>query len=133
MQQKQLRRIYLLVRLTLAFIWIYHGLVPKLIFTETGEMEFFFRLKLFPGMERQVTWAIGVAEIIFGLILIVFNLRVFFILQIIALLTLALGVIVIIPELLIMPFNPLTFTVTLLTLNYIGYKLYPFVKSENQK
>lgn len=60
----------ILVNLTLATIWIYQGLIPKILFNNTGEIEILRQSGLFSGYEENILTFIGIAEIAFGLSLI---------------------------------------------------------------
>jgi len=64
--------IHLAARLALAFVWVYQGLVPKLLFSETGELAIMRRAHL-PGASPE-TWLalLGSAEVLFGIVIVVF-------------------------------------------------------------
>lgn len=64
--------IYGLTRLTVAFIWLYHGLVPKLLYHNPDELKMLTDAGLTgPGLPSLVSWC-GVAEVGFALILVLF-------------------------------------------------------------
>jgi len=55
-------------RWTLALIWMYQGLVPKLLFPDSGELAILRGSPFFSGNVRTTLAILGVAEIIFGLL-----------------------------------------------------------------
>jgi hypothetical protein len=58
--------IHAIARGALGFIWIYQGVVPKLVFQDTGEREILRASGLVPGLESWVLTAVGLAELVFG-------------------------------------------------------------------
>jgi len=58
---------YWIVSIVLCFLWVYQGLVPKLLFANTGELELISQIGLFRGYEPFVLAIAGVLEILFGL------------------------------------------------------------------
>ena len=64
--------IYTLCRGTIAFVWLYHGLVPKLIYSNPDELRM-LREAGVPGANLiGVTSAFGWAEVCLGLIILIF-------------------------------------------------------------
>ena len=64
------RRLYLLyaiANVAIAASWLYHGIVPKLLHMETGELAMMKASGLFGGMEATAVYGVGIAEILFGL------------------------------------------------------------------
>ena len=62
---------YHISRITLAMIWLYHGLVPKLLFASRQEIE--MNEKLLPFLtEKQALWGSGIAEVLLALAYIIF-------------------------------------------------------------
>lgn len=65
------RRLYLLFALanfTIALSWLYHGIVPKLLYMETGELAMMQASGLLPSMEVAAVYGVGIGEILFGLL-----------------------------------------------------------------
>lgn len=109
-------------RLVLAFVWIWHGLVPKIIVRHAGEMTPLKEAGLFPGHETQAVIAAGLGEIIFGLLHLVFwRTRWLYVIDIIAFAGLGIGAMLTVPELALAPFNPLTFTLLLVAVAVMGW------------
>ncbi|MBY0129932.1 DoxX-like family protein [Bacillus cereus] len=113
---------YWLVCFLFAFVWIYQGIVPKLLFTHLEEVKM---LSVLIGSNENSVYIlkiIGVLEIIFGVVwLLPITKRKLFILYIIVLLVLTLAAgftnIASFTE----PFNPITLNVLLMGLSIVGY------------
>lgn len=108
-----------------AFVWIYHGLIPKLIFLHPEEVIPIIHLLpvSFGGAERLVI-LLGVAEIAFGLLWLFYKKRrILYLLQWFIFLLMTLFIAIANPRAFIQPFNPLTFNMSLLVLSVIGWML----------
>ena len=117
----RIRRIHMVARGTLAFAWIWHGLVPKLIRRHPDEITPLIGM----GTDEETAWFIvtisGLAEIVFGLLL-------FFLrrarrplwLTMIAMSGLLLGVLATAPELIGGAFNPVTLNVLMIAIAAIA-------------
>ncbi|MGE3801851.1 MAG: DoxX-like family protein [Candidatus Kapaibacterium sp.] len=102
-------RLYTLARATVAFVWLWHGLVPKLIVKHPDEVTPLFGM----GIDPETAWTIvtfsGIGEILFALlILILWRARWPLWLTIIAMSGLLLGVFATAPESIGGAFNPVT-------------------------
>ncbi|MFS0722883.1 DoxX-like family protein [Paenibacillus sp. 1P07SE] len=101
--------------IVLAVLWIYQGLVPKLLYPDAGELAMLQSTGWAPGYEVQVVKVLGIAEILLGvLILLQHRKRWTYGLHSVFLLGLTLPVLWSRPELLSQPFQPLTFMLALL-------------------
>lgn len=113
---------YWLISLLFFFIWTYHGLIPKLIYTHPSEVEMF--QNALPISEDQSILAImilGMIEVMFGTFWLVYqNKRSLFIFQIILFPLLTVAATIAEPENFIHPFTPLTFNLGLIILSMIG-------------
>lgn len=99
--------IYSLSRLTVAFVWLYHGLVPKLIYRDPGELKMLRDAGVSSSHLLEVVSLLGSIEICFALILIIFwRSRWPLWLTIIAMVSAILGVAVSSPGFLTAAFNP---------------------------
>ena len=103
---------YTLSRLAIALIWIYHGLVPKILFKHASELELAAKGPVVFNVETTVVLA-GVFEVLIGFVLLLLWRRrwpvVFSLFCFVALL---LGSIAMSPELAIQAFNPVTLTLS---------------------
>lgn len=106
-----------------SLVWIYQGLVPKLITMHPEEISMTKSLlTLTTSQASLAVIGIGSAEVLFGLIWLFYkNKRRLLGLQIILFPLLTLSAIFAEPVSLSHPFNPLTFNLTLLVLSIIGY------------
>lgn len=59
--------------IALSMSWIYQGLVPKLLYSGTGELEMLKNSILPEGSEKIVLTFIGVSEILFGMVILFFQ------------------------------------------------------------
>lgn len=105
-------------RLTLAFIWIYQGVVPKLLYPEfSGELETLRRLGWFPGAENLALTAVGLGEVGVGLVtLAAWRWRAALVLQIVALVVLGASAAASDPLLFARQFNPATLNAAMVAL-----------------
>lgn len=112
---------YWLVCLSLAFIWIYQGLVPKLLFLHPQEVKMTAALFGYSNSQTIVQW-IGLLEILFGrLWLWPFQKRKLFLVQVVMMISLAATVGISDLEHFSHPFNPITLNVSIIFLSVIGY------------
>jgi len=79
--------------IALSLVWIYQGLIPKLLFSKTGELELLKRSGLFVENEKSVLTFIGWAEILFGLVILFVHKKSIHVINIIALSLLLAGAI----------------------------------------
>ena len=106
-----------IARIVLALIWIYQGLVPKLLFPDSGEEAILRGTGLFGGHEAVVLSILGLLEIGFGVALLRWAdaTRLLW-LMIGGLLALLGGAALGQPSLLVAPFNPITLTLAMIGL-----------------
>lgn len=119
---------YFIANFLIALTWLYHGVVPKLLHPETGEQAMIAASGMFTGMERETVYAVGVAEIVFGITILFFGrIKLLHGLNIIALLMLGMGAYVIKPEMYTAPFNPATTSFCAIGLSVIALALHKHV------
>jgi DoxX-like family len=108
-------------RWTLALIWIYQGIVPKLLFQNSGELNIVRATRLAVGHESELLSAIGVAEMIFGLLhLFPWRSRVVLKIDSPLLILLLIGGLFSGASILVAPFNAVTLTLAMIALAVIG-------------
>lgn len=108
-----------IIHAALALIWIYQGLVPKLMFPHTGELAFMARVPFLA--ENAALWVqiAGILEIFFGLLFLWPRLsRPLHILNILALLALGAGALLSQPLAPIAPFNPVSLSLAMAGLSF---------------
>lgn len=114
---------YWIITFLFSFIWMYHGLVPKIIAMHPAELSLMQNvIPISTDSAVTLTAVIGVMEVVFGFIWLFYrNKRHLFGLQLIAFPFLGIGAIVSDPSFLLSPFNPLTFNLALLVLSIVGF------------
>lgn len=113
--------IHATIHLALALIWLYQGLVPKLLFPDSGELEILRASGFFVGFEEVVLALIGLGEMCFGLLFLLPRLRRWLhYLNILGLVILGFGGVLSEPALLIQPFNPVTLTLAMVALSMVA-------------
>ena len=116
-----LGRIHTTARLVVAAVWIWHGLVPKILVRDPVEIAPILPL----GISEEDAWTIvtitGCAEILFGLLtLLLRSARWPLVVTIVVMAGLLLGVLVTEPGLVGGAFNPLTLNLAVATLAAVG-------------
>lgn len=108
-----------LTRATLGAVWVYQGMVPKLLFPDTGELAILQGAGFSAGAAHRVAAGIGVGEILFGLLFWLLSarrLRPVYWVHLVGLLVLGAGALFSQPAVFVAPFNPLTLNASLMTL-----------------
>lgn len=116
--------IHAVARLTVAFIWIWHGLVPKLLFRNPDE-----RLMLTDaGLPGELVTFFGVAEILFGvLMLIAWRANAAFAATVVLMILAIAGVAVSSPRYLTAAFNPVTLNLSMIAISVVGWLAQPYL------
>ncbi|GAF12441.1 LOW QUALITY PROTEIN: hypothetical protein JCM19045_1638 [Bacillus sp. JCM 19045] len=112
--------IFLLCSFVLAFTWIYQGLVPKLLFQDSGELALFMATGWFQGNESLILYILGSAQVLVGIgFLFWSDRRCSIYLSIVALLGLGIGSLIQTTSIYAAPFNPATLTIAMVALSLI--------------
>ncbi|HEX8327356.1 MAG TPA: DoxX-like family protein [Hymenobacter sp.] len=125
---RALGAIMALVRFTLGFVWIYQGMVPKLLYPDTGELSILQGAGFSAAAARQVASAVGVGEILFGLLFWLLparRLRPVYWLNMVGLVVLGAGAVFSQPAVFVAPFNPLTLNLALMALAAVALAIPP--------
>lgn len=111
----------LCARFVLTFMWIYQGLVPKLIRVAPVELEITAQLGFSVNTTYLLIKLVGLLEVLFG-VLVFFAYRniVVLIVNLVALLSLAVMALVLTPHIMLAAFNPI---ITNLPYTVLGYWL----------
>jgi hypothetical protein len=120
--QQKLVLVHILARVAVAFVWIYHGVVPKLIYQHPDELTIIRKAGVsFESAPEVVRW-IGVVEIVVGLLVIVGipSVRLPLILTVVLGIGATIGVAIQSPEFLIAAFNPVSLNVCVVALSLVG-------------
>lgn len=114
--------IYGISRVVVAFVWIYHGLVPKLIFQHQDEVEMLTAAGIELADALSVLRLIGWAEVAFGLLLLIaWSARKLFLANIVLMVCALVAVAANSPQYLTAAFNPVTFNITMMAISFIGF------------
>lgn len=109
-----------LLRYTLALSWIYHGLVPKLLHIAPMEEAITASLGFSPEVSYWITKTAGIAEITFGIVLMLFYRQQQLVWLNIAALAGLLGYVALfVPQYLFEAFNPVTTNISLIVISLI--------------
>jgi hypothetical protein len=117
-----------LTRATLGAVWVYQGVVPKLLFPDTGELSILQGAGFSAGAAHRVAAGVGIGEILFGLLFFLLparRLRLVYWLHLVGLLVLGAGALFSQPAVFVAPFNPLTLNAALMALAAVGLLLPP--------
>ncbi|MEK3884549.1 DoxX-like family protein [Paenibacillus sp. PL2-23] len=93
----------------ITMLWLFEGLVPKLLYPEGGELAIYSATGLFPGAEEILLPALGITELAAGAAVLIWHRK-------LIVYAVSLGLLILLgaaacigaPELLASPFNPLT-------------------------
>jgi hypothetical protein len=122
--QLSLRRaaIEIVSALSLCLIWLYQGLVPKLLVPDSGEMDILQGAAFLHGFERPILTLMGLGEIAFGLLFVMLRgtkRKVLYKTNILVLFLLGLGAAVQ-PAAYVAPFNPISLSLAMIALSLTG-------------
>ena len=113
--------IYSISRIAVAFIWFYHGLVPKILFQSPIELELLSKGPIEFTNPELVTSIIGYLEIAFALsMLLLWAKRWPMMVSALGMVILLLGTLFYWPSLLMEAFNPLTINLAVISLSIIN-------------
>lgn len=115
---------YTIARMTLVFVWCYHGLVPKLLGSDADEIEMNIAAGFSSDQAIKVAYLGGLLEILFGLVLLVFwRYRWPLMLSASFMVGLLGFVMVFQPSLTTAAFNPVTTNISIFVLSILAYRL----------
>ncbi|MEO5669645.1 MAG: DoxX-like family protein [Ramlibacter sp.] len=123
--QDALARILQLCSWTVGGIWIYQGLVPKLLGPHADEIAMSTAFGIPASMQAPISYAAGAAEIVFGLLVLVFSQRAWpHILSATAMAVLLIFVALYAPHFLAGAFNPVVMNIASLSLSLAALLAY---------
>lgn len=108
-------------RIVVAFVWIYHGLIPKLLFSHSDESALLLAGGIAPDSVSTALRLLGFGEIAFGTVLLVaWNARMPLVLTVVLMVAALLSVAVQAPGYLVGAFNPVTLNIGVIALSAIA-------------
>ncbi len=117
-----LSAIHAAARLTLAFVWLWHGLVPKLLFHHRDELMMLAQSGIATPSLHTALNLFGSAEILFGIILLLtWRVRWIFLANAVAMVLATLAVSIRSPSYITSAFNPVTLNLSVFALAIIGW------------
>lgn len=109
-----------IARYMITFVWLYHGIFPKLIHIAPLEQLMTGSIGFSDDISYLITKVAGIGEVIFGLLFFVFyKTKLMNILNILALVFLLLSVAMLQPQLLIEAFNPVTTNLPIMVFSFV--------------
>ena len=119
-----LAAVYALARTTIAGVWLWHGLIPKLLFRDADER----RMLMESGVSPQLLTAVGAAEIAMALlVLLTWRWRGMFAVQAGLMVAGIVAVALRSPEYLTHAFNPVTLNALVCAMAAVGWMVAPYV------
>jgi DoxX-like family len=113
--------VYTLSRLTVAFVWLYHGLIPKLIYRNPDELSMLRDAGIPDSHLPAVMSSLGIIEVCLSLVLVVFwNSRWPLWFTLVAMVSAVLAVGITSPGFLTAAFNPMTLNLAVAVLAVVG-------------
>jgi uncharacterized membrane protein YphA (DoxX/SURF4 family) len=113
--------IYGLARLTVAFVWLYHGLIPKLIYPQPDELAILHGAGIPSSFAPMALTLVGLGEVAFGIMVVLAWWQRWPLIVSIALMFLAtVSVALSSPGLLVAAFNPVSLNVLLVAVSLVG-------------
>ena len=126
----QCSAIHALARIAIAFVWLWHGLIPKLIFHDADEINMLVQAGVPAFLLPRLVSLFGIAEIAMAiLVLLTWRRRAMFPLQAILMLGALAGVAVRSPGYLTHAFNPVTLNLLVVALAAAGWLASPRLPS----
>lgn len=107
------------IHLTLAFLWVYQGLVPKVLFINADEIAVWQYFGLSHAHAILAGQAAGIAEIIFGILFLRLRHPYLHYLNLLGLFGLLILIALLIPSSLIAAFNPVTMNIAMMSLSVV--------------
>src|SRR5438045_1396422 len=109
MDPQERRLVCILARVALAFVFIYHGIIPKLIYQHADELTILHQAGVAVESAPTLLRWIGLAEVLFGLAFLAFpRARWPFLVTIVFAIGTTIGVAMQFPQFLIAAFSPIT-------------------------
>jgi len=110
-------------RIAVALVWLYHGLVPKLLFPHPAESAMLISSGVPEAVAVPLVGWIGLAEVLLGLLLLTGRAaRPLLLLTALLMIVAAATVVITTPGFALAPFNPITLNFAVLALAFIGWR-----------
>lgn len=117
--EMKIEKISTFINISLAFLWIYQGLVPKILLISPEEIAVWQWFGFHEDLAKIMGQASGVAEVLFGLFFLIFPQKILHYLSILGLITLFFLIVFLIPDTLVRAFNPVVMNFSMIALSII--------------
>ncbi|NVJ59938.1 MAG: DoxX-like family protein [Gammaproteobacteria bacterium] len=115
--------IHLIATLTIAFIWAYHGLVPKLLGPHSQELDMIAAFGINENLATTLAYIAGVLELLMAVLVLVYRNKFWpFYLTIAIVLVLSITVLFGQPSFVMFAFNPITINIAMIMLSIIAIR-----------
>ena len=112
------------IQLSLVFLWLYQGLIPKILFQSTAEIAIWQNMGFELNLAKIMVGLSGLAEMIFGLLFLKWNhFIILHCINIVGLIVLLLLIIITDPLQLTTAFNPMVMNIAMLMLSVLAIQL----------
>jgi hypothetical protein len=119
---ERLAAVHAVARVTLAVVFLWHGLVPKLLFRHADELALLRDSGLSAAAAMRVVMIVGVAEVVFGIaLLLAWRVRWLFLLATLGMVMITPGILVGSPRFIPAAFTPVTLNLCVAVLGIIGW------------
>jgi hypothetical protein len=119
---QRLTAVHAVARVTLAIVFLWHGLVPKLLYRHPDELALLRDSGLSASTAARMVMIVGVAEVVFGLALLAaWRVRALLLLAAGAMLAITPGILVGSPRFIPAAFTPVTLNLCVAALGIIGW------------
>jgi hypothetical protein len=118
------------IQLSLVFLWLYQGLIPKILFQSAAEIAIWQNMGFELNLAKIMVGLSGLAEMIFGLLFLKWNhFIILHCINIVGLIVLLLLIIITDPLQLTTAFNPMVMNIAMLMLSVLAIQLIQLQKS----
>jgi hypothetical protein len=119
---ERLAAVHAVARVTLAVVFLWHGLVPKLLFRHADELALLRDSGLSAAAAVRVVTIVGVAEVVFAVaLLLAWRVRALLLLAAAAMLAITPGILIGSPRFIPAAFTPVTLNLCVAALGIIGW------------
>ncbi len=132
--QRKLNQPLRLIQITLALLWVYQGLVPKLLFQSSAEIQIWQAMGFDLQFAKIAVITSGIMEILFGAAFLVWRKSVLMHqLNILGLTGLLMLIVLLDPEQLTTAFNPVVMNIAMMILSIVAIQLMHLIDSSFEK
>ena len=118
----RLAAVHAVARVTLAFVFLWHGLVPKLLYRHPDELALLRDAGLSASAAERMVTIVGVAEVVYGLaLLLAWRVRALLLVAAGVMLAITPGILIGSPRFIPAAFTPVTLNLSVAALGVVGW------------